>query len=431
MGSLSRTTLTRGVGALLALGLLAAGGEALVVWAGFEGWHGTLPRNLSQSHTATYPAVALSGEGRPWAIWTDDRTDDTDPKDVYYAVGEVGGFQWAAPERVAPADEYAHSATLVVSGTTAWVSWAEGFDGGLFHAVVTPSDTETMTVPTDHPREAAGLAQVRADDWLYLAFHGAAGSLDKADILLTWRSIGSTAWPAATVVHTSTLNGAYYPDLAVGVEETTHTLYLVWEERVPQQKSSIQYRQGVRTAGGIAWTVPVTLSVGITRAVLPSIGLATDGDLHVVWGEEVAETSRRVYYIRRDAGAEVWTPATLITPDPVQVNVLNPTVVEPALAIGPEPDTVCVAWHGCQSSPCVEEVWLSCSDDDGESWFTPTNISRSPDTFSLFPAAAFDPAGNLHILWQESEGDSTKDYAIFHARSLPNTTYLPVVMRGK
>ena len=425
-----RTILTKAVGALLMVGLLAVGGTALVR-AGFGAWHGTPPRDLSQSYTAAHPAIAISGEGRPWAVWTDDRADSTPPKDVYYATGEAGGFQWATPQRVAPADEYAHSPTLVVSGTTAWIAWAEGFDGGLFQATVTPSGTVEMMVPTDHLREAAGLELVRASDQLYLAFHGATDSLDKADILLTWRSITANAWPMATVVHTSTLNGAYYPDLAVATEGATHTLHLVWEERAPLQRSSILYQRGVRTVRGITWTTPVTLSTGITRAVLPSIALAADGDLHVVWGEEVTDTARRVYHTRRDAGTGAWTPITLITPDPVQVNVLNPTVVEPALALGPEPDTLCVAWHGCRGSSCVEEIWVSCSDDDGGSWSDPTNVSLSPDAFSLFPAAAFDPAGNLHLVWQESEGDSTREYAIFYARSLPHTTYLPIMMRGK
>jgi hypothetical protein len=229
------------------------------------------------------------------------------------------------------------------------------------------------------------------------------------------------------------ITGLYNPSIAVDGDAAGQSFHLVWEKRLSTQQAVIQYGHGrVEDGDVLSWTLPITLSDAATRAVIPAVRVAADGDLHVMWGAELSAATRRIYHRRWDADSASWGEVVSVVAAPIYVNILNPTVIEPAVALpgDVEPDSLCVAWHGCWQNPCVEEVWLSCSQDDGETWSAPLNLSRTPDSYSLFPRITFDRRRNLHLVWQESACGSTTAYAIYYARSLPLSVYLPLSFRG-
>lgn len=397
----------------------------------FDVWTGKTVPNISASYATLGPAVAVSEQGEAWAVWGDDRTDDTPAQDVYYARSADGGFHWGSPLRLAPALSDVYNPSLTASGDTAWIVWAEGFDATLYQATVTPTDTQILVIPTDHRRFSTYTDIERAGDWLYVALQGMTDGLDLSDVLISRRRLSDTSWPTATVVYTGTVTWALSPHLAVQAENPTHTLHLVWQGQTGSLQSYVYYMRGTTTGGAISWSPAITLSGDIVEAILPIVAVAADGDVHVAWSERLSGAERRVYYRRWDAATQSWMAMRSVTDVPILVNTLNPTIIEPALAL-PEtgdPDTVCVAWHGCWISQCVEEIWLSCSEDDGQTWSGPANVSRTPGEFSHFPVMVFDGEGHLHFVWQETSPQSAYDYSVFYARSLPNVVFLPSIFR--
>jgi hypothetical protein len=78
----------------------------------------------------------------------------------------------------------------------------------------------------------------------------------------------------------------------------------------------------------------------------------------------------------------------------------------------------------------AEEVYVSCSTDQGASWGTPVNVSRSPDVISIRPVLAIGDDGILQLVWQELAGADPKvNYQIYYAHSLPYTVLFPLVRR--
>jgi hypothetical protein len=75
-------------------------------------------------------------------------------------------------------------------------------------------------------------------------------------------------------------------------------------------------------------------------------------------------------------------------------------------------------------------VFLICSEDGGETWSPPENLSRTP-AMSLRPSIAIAPDGSVHVVWQEFSGtDYDTDYRVYYTRWLPHSVYLPLVMRN-
>ncbi len=409
------------VGLLLAAGWQVARG-ALIPWGGI-----VIP-NISQSTSVSRPAIAISDNGQMWAIWPDRRSGTT--ASVYYARGGTSGLSWNTPVRVAPSTADAYVPTLDLSGDTAWLAWAEGFESTLYQATIAGGNTTIITVPTDHRRNAAWSVIDRAGDWLYMAFNGAAAAPDVSDILLSWRPLAATSWPTATVVYTGTLlSGAQYPDMIVDDHGVTQTLHLVWQDRTAITRTAVLYQSGVLSGGVIDWSPVVTLSTAITEAILPAIALASDGDVHVAWGEIRSTVGRGLYHTHWNGTS--WSPAVSIVEATIIVNTTSPTYVEPALAttLSGSADTVCLAWTGCWTTDCIEEIWVSCSTDDGQNWYAPANVSKTPGGYSHFPDVAFDALGNLHVVWQE-KGFMEEGYSVYFARSLPYSIYLPLVSRA-
>lgn len=411
-------------------------------------WHGTEPENLSSSalDLARQPVIAGSSSGQMVAAWSDQRSEGLD-RNIYVVLSDDNGSTWSGtPEEVARTADSSLLPDTLIDGDQVFVSWVEGNPpAAVYEAERTGNGTwEKRSIPSAvtpsamWPRLASGAGK------LHMVFN--AGSGNQPDILYAARSLNATAWPTATVVYTHTGTGSWYPKLAIGPDEDT--LHLVWEERASLDVRAILYMSGTVNVADVSWTSPITLSTGITLSVWPDIVADSDGNLHVAWGEQVgtgAVEAREQYvrYARYDAAVGAWSlKAEPVDPNPVKVNELRPTDITPRLALleesqadGDVQTTVCVAWHGfregVQTEP-AEEVLLSCSEDGGQSWPSPRNVSRSPgeDMISIGPSIVFDMWGNLHMVWEEHVGDSVvHNYEIYHSQGL-SRIYLPFVMRN-
>jgi hypothetical protein len=268
---------------------------------------------------------------------------------------------------------------------------------------------------------------------LHLALQGGLGS--NTDILYTRRDAGATMWPTATVAFTTT-SSSQNPALAVSADG--QTVHLVWQENLADD-SEIYYLRGTRSGSDVVWESPVSsLSTGIARSVRPAIVLGTNS-IHVTWGEQVGAGTAKfdtqyVRYSRWDEGGSGWSEPIRVDQNSYGANDQSPTDIEPVLALTPS-GALCVAWHGYRSGQDpYEDVHLSCSSDQGATWGTPVNVSRSSeaDIVSVRPTLAVGSDGILHLAWQElghSGANPGDEYQIYYARSLPYAVLLPITRR--
>jgi hypothetical protein len=411
-----------------------AGSQMALMENGDSSWRGwTIPVDVSQSPAdeATWPAMGLAADSQTIHLaWSDGRGAN---QDIYYAVTTDGGWNWATAQPVVTTEAGSLRPVLVVSGTTPFVAWAES-ETGLDHTIYQWAlETGEVEVPNERPVLAsAPRLAVGPGGELHLALHG--GRETQPDILYSRRGAGVTTWPTATVVFTHTATGSSNPAIALSADG--QMVHLVWQENVGAGESEIYYLRGQVSGEDTLWETPLSLSEGITRSVRPAIavesGLGISETVHVAWGEQVAGfDTQYVRYSLSDDGGASWSASRRVAPDPVSANNVAPTDIAPALAVAPS-GAVCAAWHGFLGDVIIEaeEIYLSCSTDQGTSWSAPVNVSRSRDVISIRPALAITSDGILHLAWQELAGDDPKvNYQIYYAQSLPYSVMLPVIRR--
>lgn len=393
----------------------------------------TMPVNVSKSPElvpeASWPTVDVSADGRMvYLAWCGRRNEK---QDIYYALSIDGGAQWSAADAVAETEEDSLRPSLVVYGTMPHVAWADE-STRLTHVTYQWSlDTgDVLQVPNERnwlavvPRLALG-----PGGELHLALQGGVGV--ETDILYSRRDAGASSWPTATLAYTHHDSaGSQNPAIAVSADGQTD--HLVWQENESATRSWVFYQRGQRSGADVLWGETISLTVGITRSVRPGIALGPQGTVHVVWGDQTAGRKEQyVRYIRSEDGGVSWGPSVRVSADPVRINDDVPTDIVPALAVSPS-GAVCVAWHGFYLGMGVdaEEIYVACSDDGGETWSTPVNVSRSREIISIRPVMAVGSNGALHVAWEEwVSSDPGSGSQIMYAHSFPHLTFLPMVQR--
>lgn len=428
-----RRLLSRHIAWLTAL-LLAALAVGLAVAGSDPDWAGTEPENLSNSpnNLAGQPHMASSPSDQIVVAWSDERA--AGEWYIYTALSADNGHTWSSPQAVSETTYASRLPHTTFAEERAFVTWVTGdITQTLFETELTTTH-EVRPLPSPVKLVQARPRLAGDSQRLHAVFH--AGS-NQPDIYYTSRLLTDASWPTATIIHTHTATGAWYPALAIGSDE--QTLHTVWEERSLGDAAGIAYMSS--TVGSGTWSPPVDLSTGITLSFRPALATDPTGNVHVVWGEgerveEGKPQDQYVRYTHYDVATGQWiSPAVRIDDTPVQVNEQNPTFVEPSLALYQDGGqiVVCVAWHGFRQGGAAEEVLVSCSQDGGDTWPAPKNVSRSygDNELSLLPSIAFDGQDTLHVAWQERAGDNIRtNYEIYHARELDNKVFLPLVLRN-
>jgi hypothetical protein len=416
--------------------LVLVGGLATVALAADEvDWPGTTPEDLSQSplNRAWQPSIAAGDTGTVVVAWSDERTENV--RDIYAVDSSDNGRTWSDVHWIAASGDNLLLPGTAVVGDRCFISWSKqtGYIFNVYERELGTGVTRQVPGSLGHWSPWPRLEQ--DGDKLHIVFHGGGYA---PDILYATRFLTSSQWLTATTLYTHTgAIGSFYPALAI--EPGGDTLHVVWEERARNLERSILYMEGDASGPTVSWSPPVTLSTGITLSVWPSVVADSGGEVYVVWGEQVNTgdvEDREHYYVRfihRESGG-TWSQPERIDSEPVEVNQSVPTAVTLSMALLEDDGhvRVCVAWHGFREGDVAEEVLLSCSTDQGQTWSACSNMSRTSgaEATSIWPAIAFDGAGELHGVWQERAGTFIKsDYQIYHTRHLDHRTYLPLVLR--
>jgi hypothetical protein len=399
------------VGVVLLLGLLAPEAAAGT----------TPPVNLSGSGSgARFPALARAADGTLCAAWSDNRDGAWN---IYSACSIHNGQLWETPVRVASTSLTSTYPVVLFSGTVPLVFWTENNANKVF-TIYQKTDTDVeVAVPgilLPIPRPSVARAE---DGSLHLVFANWPSADERTGDIYYTRRPATGEWLSATVIFTHTLFGSMDPRIAVGPEGTLH---VVWRETPSLSGDEIRYMTGTVGAGGaVTWSPSVTASDVVSLAWGPDIAVAPNGNAHIVWTEK-SGADRYLAYTRFSAGGGRIPPRRL--GGPFSVNQNNPYHLAPAIAATGE--RVCIAWNSVPGGASAEDVFLICSEDGGETWSPPENLSRTP-AMSLRPSIAIAPDGSVHVVWQEFSGTNyDTDYRVYYTRWLPHSVYLPLVMRN-
>lgn len=422
--------------ALVAVGMAAG----VSVAAGDPDWEGTEPEHISVGmSTALRPAASAGPSGRIVVAWSGQESDE-DLWDIFVRHSDDDGHTWSAPEVISGTAHESALPDVRVVGNQAFVAWVDQKTRGgenitIYEAEVGATGARHISSPTPlslastRPRLSAGAGR------LHVVFNAG------ANILHAMRPLAATAWPTAARVYTSTSAFApwfhMFPMVATGPDG--ETLHVVWQEQ-DIGKWTIMYMGGKLNGDQVDWEPARILFLSATEVFYPAIDADSAGNLHIVWNEAISAVGHREHYVRYTrcgaAGDECLSPAIRVDDAPVRINEDSPTFATPSLALLEREGRteVCVAWHGFREGELSEDVRLSCSLDQGQSWSAPQNVSRSTDTegISVAPSIVFDAFGRLHSVWHEhtaAMGPSIiYDCQVYHSYAL-SKVFLSFVAR--
>lgn len=129
--------------------------------------------------------------------------------------------------------------------------------------------------------------------------------------------------------------------------------------------------------------------------------------LFLIWAEPVQAPSLTVSKDKGDSFSSIASlpqrTAPLASPAIVAYSASNQATEKPVLFI---------AWE--EGAPGTREIYLSQSNDGGESFSEPVNVSRSSQGDSHSPALALDGQGGVYIVWVDTISGNNEEIFLQH-----------------
>jgi hypothetical protein len=188
------------------------------------------------------------------------------------------------------------------------------------------------------------------------------------------------SWSPTPENISNTSGDSQVPSIAVA---SSGDLHVVWDDDTTGI-SEIYYS---RFTGGSWSPTPENISNNPGVSWYPSIAADSLDNLHVVWQDDTTGNTE-IYYCRFTGGS--WSPT------PENISNTSGDSQEPSIAVE-SPTKLHVVWYDDTSG--IIEIYYSGF--TGGSWSpTPENISNTPGN-SYYPSIAVDSSGDLHVVWAD------------------------------
>src|SRR5882672_6558847 len=200
-----------------------------------------------------------------------------------------------------------------------------------------------------------------------------------------------------------TSNSAFYSTPQIAVHNAGN-ISVVWES----DTGNLAIWFSGSSDGGATFSAPKMLSTNTAGSIDPQIAVDKNGNINVLWEDDLAGHSDISFSRSADNGATFSSPMNLSNPFGNSLANSNSPRLAPDLL-----GNINVVW--ANDSPGNFEIFISRSTDGGVNFSGPKNISRS-STFSSNPFIAVDAGGNINVVWADiNPADLNTD--IFFARS--------------
>ena len=191
---------------------------------------------------------------------------------------------------------------------------------------------------------------------------------------VTWTSSQRLSWTPA------------YSSSPSIIVDSSHRIHVVWHD-YPQGDSEICYRSS--TDGGSTWTAMKRLTWSSGETDAPAIASDSFGYLYVVWADSTPG-NWEIYCRRSTDGGSTWEPAKRIT-------WTAGDSFDPAVAVDPS-TYLHVAWWSDQ--PGNPTIYYKMSTNGAASWTAAQRLSWSSGG-SYNPDIAVDSSGHLQVVWHD------------------------------
>ncbi|MCK4836603.1 MAG: exo-alpha-sialidase [Candidatus Aminicenantes bacterium] len=166
----------------------------------------------------------------------------------------------------------------------------------------------------------------------------------------------------------------------------------------------------------ITFSNPINITNTSNMVSNSTMVLDNSGNIIFLWQEKIPADNWEIMFIRSTDKGSTWS---------VPVNISN----NAALSVSPEisfnsVNDLYVVWD--DSTPGNREIFFIRSTDNGLTWSSPLNISKTNTDGSYLPSIALSSTGIIYVVWMEWNGDRD----IFFSRSTDNgnTWSLPVII---
>lgn len=192
-------------------------------------------------------------------------------------------------------------------------------------------------------------------------------------------------WSAPEVISATAYQSAL-PDVCLTGTRT----FVAWVEQLTIGGQNVAINE-TEVGGGWVRSVPSPIPLGWTR---PSLGVGS-GRLHLVFS-----AGANILHSSRPLEVTTWPTATRIYTSTTALNIGFP-----ALAIGPDGETLHVVW---QEEDFYDEsaiMYMRGHAHDAEvSWEPARELAAAQTSELFFPTIAVDSAGNPYVVWGEAVG---------------------------
>jgi hypothetical protein len=149
--------------------------------------------------------------------------------------------------------------------------------------------------------------------------------------------------------------------------------------------------------GGKTWSKPVDISNTPGESSYPSIAVASDKSLHVVWCDtSKGKRNRDIFYASSSDGGKTWGKDSQMLVEDISNTAGFSS--EPKIAID-DNDEIHVVW--CDSTPGRTRPDIFYVYKQKGQWTKPQNLS-SNDRISSHPTIACGPDGKVYLAWSDS-----------------------------
>ena len=324
-----------------------------------------------------YPSLAVGPDGTVHIAWFDTSWDSDTNDDILYRRFEPG-VGWTPKENIIPniwpyVYPYDNRPSLAVGpdGTLhlAWQDYTLGFED--------PSNEHDLGI------------------W-YMKYES------------------GTGWSPKELVSTeSTKDDSLGPSLGVGSDGTVH---IAWEDWTNYDSAGsdhdIFYKRYVPGSG---WTMTEVVSTDSTDySGRPSLGVGSDGTVHIAWEDRTnydsAGSDIDIFYKRYVPGSG-WTMTEVVS------TVSTERVTQPSLGVGSD-GTVHIAWadktNWDESGADYDILYKRLEPSSG--WTVTDVVSTESTDDSFYPSLDTGPDGSVHVAWNDDTDISGSDKSVLYKK---------------
>ena len=379
------------------------------------GW--MLPQEVSQSEQASSqgPQLAIDENGDLHLIWTDNN-NTAGQLDPYYVQSIDRGNNWSAGYPFAT-DQESHQARIALgTGDVLHTCWLDLTDlQYLYYAERAEGSwgIKEEVVVTDS--EILEPSVVEAAGYVHVIWSNKLAP--HLDLFYSRKATNNGTWMDPVFVSDTEISSLNARIAADG----DGNLHVVWQENI--LPNEIMYISGTVETGQTTWSDSITITEKVAdNATSPHIAVDQDEVAHVVFAVDVAGQidTQDIYHASFPISNTGDISPTLVGGSRVAVSQQWPRYANPVLACD-GPDDVHLVWNGIRGGDISDRIYYAVSHDGGAKWSQPLAVSPDDAWADGFPTLGTD--GTLcHVAWQQKELGSDND--IYYSHSLPFVRYL-------